>query len=861
MRVQSVPQKQQQPQQELAESEPAGSVALEAAPAAPAAATAAVNVVKVVDEALEEGAGAGAAPDLASCPIESQIAAATQEGRAHGAANAEPTTAAAAVPTQVATQLKTEQEIATAAAAADVEAAAPRTAAAGAAPSAPSAPKTESPKISPASPLSTAAASASASALESASAAAQQATMVQQYKAQIDRLEKENARIPGLEKEVATLKEDNSRLKAAAVKESHGNGGSAPSHAEEFLDDQVRPQAHAQAQAQAHAAAARQQELERQEVADKAAAAAAAAAATQTSSPQGLKYFFVTHDFKPQYTDEMRANAGDVVSLESNAKSEEWCICRLVLLGPKERARLLTTVDSSGRTVPHEGLIPRNHLKAAPDTFEIAVPDEGTFTYEIRGSALVRIPSESSSSPVTAKKSGSNKRPLPSSGSPSGKGTYKGSLAKENGNNGSDYGPESRKRARNESYSGGVPPAGQGAAAATAVAAAYPTGRSGRASNKATSSFVSWVGRCLKVVEVLKDRKCAEYFKHEPMLQGYNEVVPKEDARWLNLIAAKLKATPAPLAAGQKIPAEHVLEIAAEKVAAATARLPPGVGVYLDEDSFTEDMNMLFQNCFRFNPQGTPGYKAGVVLRKSYDTTMAGEIKKAEKQNERALRDQNEPKLESHGFAEAEGLLAVRWNKAKYSLGYREAEYFLKPDKCEDDGLWLSAAEVHARGKRELEEFNLCMTATKVPNDDYTGCLLHGWVDDREFCKAFGGTCNRFGGDMLACRNFDSCSFVAHRECLGEDYPDSLFTEALRRSNKYEWECPGCKHCTKCHQKGDDDNFLICDSCDRGMCMMPCANLSQVPAGDWYCPKCPGGKPSRAGASAGAGAGAVNRLL
>ena len=235
-----------------------------------------------------------------------------------------------------------------------------------------------------------------------------------------------------------------------------------------------------------------------------------------------------------------------------------------------------------------------------------------------------------------------------------------------------------------------------------------------------------------------------------------------------------------------------------------------------------------------------------MVLRKSYDTTLASENKKAEKNNERALRDQNQPRYDSDAYVSPVGLLAVRWNKEQYAQGRREPEYFLRPDSSEVSGVWLSAARVNARGKHELEEFNAFMTTTKVPHDDYTGCLLHGGVDDREFCKAFGGTCDRFGGDMLACRNFDSCSFVAHRECLGEDYSDALFGEALRRSNHYEWECATCKHCMQCQQKGDDENFLICDSCDRGMCMHPCGGLTEIPEGDWYCPKCPGGKPGGA---------------
>ncbi|XP_071354679.1 bromodomain adjacent to zinc finger domain protein 1A isoform X2 [Trachinotus anak] len=45
--------------------------------------------------------------------------------------------------------------------------------------------------------------------------------------------------------------------------------------------------------------------------------------------------------------------------------------------------------------------------------------------------------------------------------------------------------------------------------------------------------------------------------------------------------------------------------------------------------------------------------------------------------------------------------------------------------------------------------------------------------------------------------------------------------------------------CRVCRRKGDADNMLLCDSCDRGHhthCLRP--RLKSVPEGDWFCPDC-----------------------
>lgn len=45
--------------------------------------------------------------------------------------------------------------------------------------------------------------------------------------------------------------------------------------------------------------------------------------------------------------------------------------------------------------------------------------------------------------------------------------------------------------------------------------------------------------------------------------------------------------------------------------------------------------------------------------------------------------------------------------------------------------------------------------------------------------------------------------------------------------------------CRICRRKGDADNMLLCDSCDRGHhthCLRP--KLKSIPGGDWFCPDC-----------------------
>lgn len=55
----------------------------------------------------------------------------------------------------------------------------------------------------------------------------------------------------------------------------------------------------------------------------------------------------------------------------------------------------------------------------------------------------------------------------------------------------------------------------------------------------------------------------------------------------------------------------------------------------------------------------------------------------------------------------------------------------------------------------------------------------------------------------------------------------------------YDWHCMECKTCEVCLDKGDDEQIMFCDQCDRGWhlyCLRP--PLAKPPRGMWYCPTC-----------------------
>lgn len=70
----------------------------------------------------------------------------------------------------------------------------------------------------------------------------------------------------------------------------------------------------------------------------------------------------------------------------------------------------------------------------------------------------------------------------------------------------------------------------------------------------------------------------------------------------------------------------------------------------------------------------------------------------------------------------------------------------------------------------------------------------------------------------------------------------------------YNWHCMECKTCEVCSEKGDDEQIMFCDRCDRGWhlyCLRPA--LDKPPRGTWLCPMCRPRSmtPSRASASPG----------
>lgn len=97
--------------------------------------------------------------------------------------------------------------------------------------------------------------------------------------------------------------------------------------------------------------------------------------------------------------------------------------------------------------------------------------------------------------------------------------------------------------------------------------------------------------------------------------------------------------------------------------------------------------------------------------------------------------------------------------------------------------------------------------------------------DHNDQCAACGKE-----GNLICC---DTCPLVYHVRCAG-----------LRRAPDGEWKCPECANekCGKCGkgpiEVGQD---IMCGDgkrgCDRSF-HLKCVGLSELPEGDWYCPKC-----------------------
>ncbi|GAA5928586.1 hypothetical protein JCM1841_000168 [Sporobolomyces salmonicolor] len=100
------------------------------------------------------------------------------------------------------------------------------------------------------------------------------------------------------------------------------------------------------------------------------------------------------------------------------------------------------------------------------------------------------------------------------------------------------------------------------------------------------------------------------------------------------------------------------------------------------------------------------------------------------------------------------------------------------------------------------------------------------------FCGG-GESLNKHGRkeEMVSCYE---CGSSGHPTCL--EWDD---WRLVKRVKGYPWLCQECKRCEVCDEKGDDDDILFCDSCDRGwhrQCLNP--PLASIPRGKWTCPTC-----------------------
>ncbi|GAA6012361.1 hypothetical protein JCM10207_007057 [Rhodosporidiobolus poonsookiae] len=102
--------------------------------------------------------------------------------------------------------------------------------------------------------------------------------------------------------------------------------------------------------------------------------------------------------------------------------------------------------------------------------------------------------------------------------------------------------------------------------------------------------------------------------------------------------------------------------------------------------------------------------------------------------------------------------------------------------------------------------------------------------------------CAFCGGDASLNRHGRGEEMVSCYECGSSGHPTCLEWDdwgMVKRVKGYAWLCQECKRCEVCDEKGDDDDMLFCDSCDRGwhrQCLDP--PLTSIPRGKWTCPTC-----------------------
>nr|CAB3257896.1 histone acetyltransferase KAT6A [Phallusia mammillata] len=100
-----------------------------------------------------------------------------------------------------------------------------------------------------------------------------------------------------------------------------------------------------------------------------------------------------------------------------------------------------------------------------------------------------------------------------------------------------------------------------------------------------------------------------------------------------------------------------------------------------------------------------------------------------------------------------------------------------------------------------------------------------------DYCRGT-AQCNKEGviEPLLSCID---CGNSGHPTCM------KLSSELAAKVRNLQWQCIECKSCKVCGSKGNADNLLFCDSCDRGFHMECCTPpLSKMPKGSFVCELC-----------------------
>ncbi|KAI9028932.1 acyl-CoA N-acyltransferase [Phycomyces nitens] len=117
----------------------------------------------------------------------------------------------------------------------------------------------------------------------------------------------------------------------------------------------------------------------------------------------------------------------------------------------------------------------------------------------------------------------------------------------------------------------------------------------------------------------------------------------------------------------------------------------------------------------------------------------------------------------------------------------------------------------------------LTMAMRSRPAFDYTPELCF-------YCNKSQGFDARIEPLTLKCVD---CHRNAHGECSG------LNVDSIKVAQSYDWQCNDCKSCMVCLCKHDEEEILICASCDRGCHTFCCdPQVANIPEHDWNCSIC-----------------------